>query len=175
MRKVILLRHAKSSWNDPQLDDHDRPLNSRGEAAAPIIGGWLAHRRLKPDVVLCSSSVRTCQTVARMRASMPGLPEPLVEEGLYHASPTAMRERLNRLPGHLKTVLLVGHQPGLGSLVRQLSDGTERRRCRRAYEHFPTAAAAVLEADLDDWSELRPGSARFVDFAKPRELIDANV
>lgn len=155
------------------MDDHDRPLNARGRRAAPIIGEWLKHRKYKPDTVLCSSSVRTRQTVEGVRKVMPDLPEAVVEPGLYHASPDLMRVRLRELPADCSTVLLVGHQPGIGALTRMLADGTEKRRCRRAYEHFPTAAAAVLQLELDAWSDLDYHTARFVDFAKPRELTDA--
>lgn len=172
MKKVILLRHAKSSWEDPDLDDHDRPLNMRGRQAAPIIGAWLARRKHIPDKVLCSSSRRTRQTVRRMKDTLP-LPEPEVDPELYHASPEDMRERLSQLPADCDTVMIVGHQPGLGSFTRQLANGKEARRCKRAYEHFPTAAAAVLELDVDDWSALDYAKARFVDFAKPRELMEA--
>lgn len=173
MKKVILLRHAKSSWDDPALDDHDRPLNGRGQRSAPVIAAWLAGRKHLPDTVLCSSSKRTRQTVDRMKAEMPEMPDPEVDPGLYHASPCQMRERLAQLPNDCDTVMVVGHQPGLGSLARKLSDGQERPRCRRAFEHFPTAAAAVLEVDVEDWSKLDFAKARFVDFAKPRELMDA--
>lgn len=170
---MILLRHAKSSWDDPAVDDHDRPLNKRGKAAAPLIGRWLAERRHVPDTVLCSSSERTRETVERMREALPGLPQPVVERELYHASPDQMRDRLARLPRDCSTVMLVGHNPGLGALVRKMSDGCEKRRCRRAFEHFPTGAAAVLELDLDCWSEIDFARARFVDFAAPRELMEA--
>lgn len=173
MKKVILLRHAKSSWDDPALDDHDRPLNGRGKAAAPVIGAWLADRKHLPDKVLCSSSKRTQQTVRRMQTSVPDLPEPEVDPKLYHASPCDMRERLAQLPVDVDTVMVVGHNPGLGALVRKLSDGHEARRCKRAFEHFPTAAAAVLEVDVEDWKDLDFATARFVDFAKPRELMDS--
>ena len=173
MKKVILLRHAKSSWDDPTLDDHDRPLNNRGRAASPVIADWLASRAHVPDTVLCSSATRTRQTVNGLRTRLPGLPDELVERSLYHASPEAMRDRLANLPQDCETVLLVGHQPGIGSLARQLADGSEKRRCKRAFEHFPTAAAAVFEVDIDDWSELEKRKGHFVDFAKPRELMDA--
>ncbi len=173
MKKVILLRHAKSSWDEAATEDHDRPLNKRGRASAPLISRWLSQRRHLPDVVLCSSSARTCETVSRMRSATPDLPEPVVERELYHASPSAMRDRLAKLPCDCDTVMLVGHNPGLGSLVRKMADGRENRRCRRAYEHFPTGAAAVLELDLDDWSKIGFSQGRFVDFAVPRELIDA--
>ena len=173
MKKVILLRHAKSSWDDPALEDHDRPLNKRGKASVPVIGRWLVEHRHMPDAVLCSSSARTRETVSRMRAALPTLPGPIVERELYHASPGAMRDRLAKLPRDCSTVMLVGHNPGLGSLVRKMSDGRENRRCRRAYEHFPTGAAAVLELDVDDWSKIDFNRARFVDFAAPRELMEA--
>ena len=173
MRKVILLRHGKSRWDDPAVDDHDRPLNKRGKVSAPLMGRWLAERRHLPDTVLCSSSERTRETVRRMRRAVPKLPEPVVEPELYHASPEQMRDRLARLPRDCKAVMLVGHNPGLGALVRKMSDGHENRRCRRAYEHFPTCAAAVLELDLESWDEIDYAKARFVDFAAPRELMEA--
>jgi phosphohistidine phosphatase len=84
-----------------------------------------------------------------------------------------MRDRLAKLPRECDTIMLVGHNPGLGSLVRKMSNGRENRRCRRAYEHFPTGAAAVLELDVEDWSKVDFNQARFVDFAVPRELMDA--
>lgn len=173
MKKAILLRHAKSSWDDPAIEDSDRPLNARGRAAAPMIGRWLAERRHIPDTILCSASRRTQETVSRLRQSIAGLPEPIVERELYHASPRAMLDRMGRLPRTCETVMLVGHNPGLGALVRKLSDGRENRRCRRAFEHFPTGAAAVMELDLGDWSDICYASARFVDFAAPRELMEA--
>lgn len=171
MKKLILLRHAKSSWSDPDLDDHDRPLNARGRAAAPVIGQWMAHRRHLPDFVLSSSARRNRQTVKRLRKTLCALPEAVIDPALYHASPDAMRERLAQLDDSVDTALLVGHQPGLSSLVRQLSNGHVRPGCNRAFEHFPTAAAAVLELPIESWSELEPHKAIFVDFARPRDLI----
>ena len=91
MKTLYLLRHAKSSWDDPLQSDHARPLNKHGRAAAPLIATWLASRGHVPDTVLCSSAARTRETVDRMRPALPGLPEPMVEEELYHASPDAMR------------------------------------------------------------------------------------
>ncbi len=108
-----------------------------------------------------------------MRSALPRLPDPVVERELYHASPDTMLDRLAKLPQDCTTVMLVGHNPGLGSMVRKMSDGREKRRCRRAYEHFPTGAAAVLELDLDSWAGIDFAQARFVDFAAPRELMEA--
>jgi len=172
MKKVILLRHAKSSWEDPDIEDHDRPLNRRGKTAAPVIAQWLAHRKHLPDTVLCSSAKRTRQTLKRMAKVVETLPEPVIERELYHAPPQAMRDRLAKLPSDCDTVMIVGHQPGLGSLARKLANGKVRRRCARAFEHFPTAAAGVLAFDIDDWSELDYHRGDFIDFAKPKELMD---
>lgn len=172
MKKVILVRHGKSSWAEPELEDHERPLNKRGRRAAPVVAQWLAHRKHLPDRVVCSSSRRTRQTVSRMSAAIPDLPEPVIEETLYHATPDAMLECLRRMPKDCDTVMLVGHQPGLSAFARKLTNGSVRPRCAQAFEHFPTAAAAVLELDIDDWSELDYHMASFVDFARPRELMD---
>jgi len=171
MKTVILLRHAKSSWTDGASEDHDRVLNARGRRAAPATAGWLAARQYLPDTILCSSAARTRETFTRMAETLPALPAPSVEPGLYHASPSELLDRLARLPATCKSVMVIGHQPGLGGLARRLSGGDVRPRCRGAFEHFPTAAAAVLTVDLSDWSAIAYGTARFVDFAKPRELV----
>lgn len=171
MKKVILVRHGKSSWADPTLEDHDRPLAPRGIGAAPVIAEWLESRGHRPDVVLCSSARRTRETFERMREAVPDLPDAQVEQGLYHASAPQLRDRLAALPQAVASVMVVGHQPGLGSFARKLSGPRVRPRCARAFEHFPTAAAAVLTLAADDWAALDFGAAEFVDFAKPRELI----
>jgi len=170
MKKLILLRHAKSSWEDPALPDHDRPLNPRGRRAAPLIGEWLAARGHVPDRILCSPARRTQETLALMTRAVPSLPEAEIEPGLYHASPAQMLARLRRLPADCAGVMLIGHQPGLGGFARKLSGGAVRAGCARAFAHFPTAAAAVLLLPIDDWGEIAHGTADFVDFAMPREI-----
>lgn len=171
MKKVILVRHAKSSWDDPTLEDHDRPLNKRGRNAAPVIAGWIGERGHLPDLVLCSSAARTQETYRLMSSVLPDLPAPETEPGLYHAAPADLLARLSDLPDEVVRVMLIGHQPGLGGLARRLAGGTVRPRCAQAFSHFPTAAAAVLEIDIPRWSEIRFGAASFVDFAKPRDLM----
>ncbi len=170
MKKVILVRHGKSSWADPDLDDHDRPLAPRGRRAAPVIAGWLASRGHLPDRVLCSSSRRTRETLACMAEALPGLPEAEIDARLYHAAPSALRDRLAALDNTVTAAMVVGHNPGLSALTRRLTNGDVRPGCARAFEHFPTAAAAVLTFDIADWSEIRYESGQFVDFARPREL-----
>ena len=172
MKTLILLRHAKSSWDDPGLDDHGRPLNKRGRRSAPAIAAWLAERGHRPDTVLCSSARRARETFERAERAAPGLlPEPEIEDGLYHAAPTALRGRLARLGADCGTALMIGHQPGLGALARLLTNGRAEPGCARAFEHFPTAAAAVIRLDIAEWPAIADGTGRLVEFAVPRELM----
>jgi len=172
MKKLILLRHAKSSWADPCIDDHDRSLNRRGKASAPVIARWLSVRRHLADRILCSSAIRARNTVERMRDAAPDLPRPEIKPELYHASPDAMRACLARQPGSVEAVMIVGHQPGMSALAQQLASPETPPGFARAFRHFPTAAAAVLEFGIEDWGDIENHSGRFVDFATPRELQD---
>jgi phosphohistidine phosphatase len=89
-RTLILIRHTKSDWDDPGLDDHDRPLNDRGRLSAPRIGAWLAEQGFEPDAVLCSTARRTRETWEGIATQLPGAPEPVYSAGLYHAAPVDM-------------------------------------------------------------------------------------
>jgi phosphohistidine phosphatase len=171
MKRVILLRHAKSSWTDPDMEDHDRPLNQRGRLAAPLTGAWLAERGFAPDHVICSSSARTVETWARLRPALPGAPDPTIEPRLYHADPTTTLAVLRGAPDAAATVLLLGHEPGIGAFARRLSTPDVPAGCARAFAKFPTAAAAVIDLPVDRWADAAFGTGRFHAFAVPRELV----
>ena len=173
MKKLILLRHAKSSWEDPSLEDHARPLNKRGRHASPVIARWLSARGHMPEAVLCSSAVRTRETWERMAEEVPALPRPQVVEGLYHAAPAELLSIAARIPEDAGTAMLIGHQPGLGGFARLLSKGAPRPRCAQAFSHFPTAAAAILALEIPRWADITFGTGEFTDFAKPRELMES--
>jgi phosphohistidine phosphatase len=173
MKTLILMRHAKSSWASPGLGDHDRPLNKRGEAAAPVMARWLADRGLVPDRVLCSSALRTRQTAEHMRTAVPEMPEPVAAPGLYHASPGAILAAVRQSPPEAGVVLVVVHEPGISAAASRLSDGTGPAEFLDALGHFPTAAVAVLEAPVGDWADFGWGAARVTAFAKPKELIES--
>ncbi len=172
MKTLILMRHAKAGWAGPGMDDHDRALNKRGRSATPVMARWLEARGLRPGTVLCSPSRRTCETVELMRDAAPGLPEPELPAALYHAGPGSLLEHLRRLPMVCDSVLVIGHEPGLSTLLRMLGGRTAAPECRRAYGNFPTAAIAVLEAGIGDWRDLGADTAEFVAFAVPRELME---
>lgn len=171
MKTVILLRHAKSSWDDPALADIDRPLNPRGKASAPVMARWLEAKGLLPDLVLCSPSQRTRQTVGRMRKEVPEIPEPAIVDMLYEAAPEDILAALRAVPPAAATVMVVSHEPTMSSTAELLSDETVSAECAAAFGHFPTAAVAVFEAEGDDWAALGWGQMRFRSFVKPRDLM----
>lgn len=171
MHRVILFRHAKSSWSDPELEDHDRPLNQRGRLAAAMMGAWLADRDFRPDMALVSSSARTRETWARARRAFDVPPEAEIDPKLYHADPATMLARLQTAPDSAGCIALIGHQPGIGALCRRLAAPGAPVHCQRAFEKFPTAAVAVLDFDVDAWPEVGFGLGRFHTFVAPRELV----
>ena len=169
MKQLVLMRHAKSDRSDPGAIDHERPLNARGRNAAPVMAEWLLGRGVAPDVALVSSSVRTMETFDRLRRVMTEVPRPTVLRSLYLADATSMLDEIRRQPESAASVLLIGHEPGLGDLVRLLAAPTMPDHCRAALERFPTAAVAVFEVP-GSWAALGPGGARMMDHAVPRDL-----
>src|SRR5690242_6514131 len=113
MRRLLLLRHAKSSWSDPGASDHERPLNRRGQEAAPRIGAYLARHRLIPDAVLCSTARRTRETWELVAAEAPAAPPPRFTEQLYDATPRTLLDVFRRADPAAESLLVVGHNPGL--------------------------------------------------------------
>lgn len=166
MRRVILLRHAKSSWADPGQQDFDRPLNPRGERAAAAMGAWLAARGLRPDAAFVSTAARTRQTWALLGPAFAAVPTSFRSE-LYHAEVDSILRALRGAPPEAATVMLVGHQPGIGeAAVRLLADPPEDAEFLR----YPTAALTAIDFDADDWSGLDWGEGRLHAFTTPRQL-----
>jgi phosphohistidine phosphatase len=166
VKRLFLLRHAKSSWDDPGLDDRDRPLAPRGRRASELIAGHLQREGIAPSLVLCSSARRSRETLERVIPALDAS-EVSIEDGLYGASSGGLLERLREVPGDLESVMLVGHQPAIQELALELAaDGAELARVRAK---FPTAALATL-LFAGEWSELAQGSAELVAYVKPKEL-----
>ena len=170
MKTLYLLRHAKSDWGDPGLDDHDRPLAGRGERAAAVLAVHFGQQGYHPSLVLCSSARRTRQTLESLLPHLPGDPEVLFEEGIYLASRGQLLARVQEVDDRQSRVLLIGHNPGVADLARDLAGSGERASLRRL-ARFPTAASAVCEFDLERWRDLAPGSGRLVAYATPKDLV----
>ena len=167
MKRLVLLRHAKSAWDDDTLRDRDRPLAPRGRRAAKRVGKWARKQDLRPQLVLCSSAVRARQTLERV---LPYLGEPAVwtEVTLYAASAETLLARIRGLPDEADTVMLVGHNPGLTDLALLLAAPGRKRE--RAAVNVPTGAVVELELDAVRWADVAPAQARMTRFVVPREL-----
>ena len=170
MKTLILMRHAKSAWDDPLQKDIDRPLAPRGRKAAPKIGAWLKSERFRPDVVLCSTARRARETLELARAGLPkhAMIEPV--RGLYMAAPREMLTEIGRVPATAETVMLVGHNPGMGSLAVLLAGSGDEAALANLHAKFPTGAVAVLGFDVSEWNALAPGNGRLLAFLRPRDL-----
>lgn len=171
MKTVLLLRHAKSAWGDAGLPDHDRPLNARGERAAELMADYLVAKVPRPDLILCSTAARTRQTLAPLKERM-RLPTPPItlESGLYLASEDALLERLRALPGTIGTVLMIGHNDGMGQLANALAAHGKAALLASLRDQFPTGALAVLNIEIESWTALQTGAATLSAFACPRDL-----
>ena len=159
-RRLLLLRHAKSSWDDPALADHDRPLAPRGRRAGKRMGAYLRDEQVEIALVLCSSATRARQTLERV--DPPG--EVRIEASLYGASASELLERVRRVPDETESVMLIGHNPAIEDMTALLTDGVPL-----AGGKFPTGALATLTF-TGSWRQLGPGTARLESFVRPREL-----
>ena len=163
IRRIVLMRHAKSSWTSGAPTDHARPLNRRGRRAAPKVGARLARLGWVPDRVVSSDAERTRETFARMREVLGYAGEATFTPDLYLAGVDEVRRVVAALPGEVRTVLLLGHNPGWEESLAWLSGRDEVMK---------TASAALLSTEADEWpaAVARPGGWRLDDLLHPREL-----
>jgi phosphohistidine phosphatase len=173
MLTLALLRHAKSNWDAPGVPDLDRDLAPRGLEAAPQMAKEIARTGFSPDLVLCSAAKRARMTLDLVLPSIVPPPRKIEHEsGLYMASARQLLARLNAVPDHVKSVMLVGHNPGFHelniALIKDLDPGAERA----AKSKFPTCAFAIYTFDTDRWADVGPRKARVVHFATPRALSE---
>ncbi|MBW8270474.1 SixA phosphatase family protein [Caldovatus aquaticus] len=179
MRQLLLLRHAKSSWDDPRLPDHARPLNARGRRGAAAMARAMRDLGLAPEVVLVSSARRTLQTLEAL-APLPDSPivEPM--DALYLATPQVLLATLRRVPETARSVLLIGHNPGLHELALALVGAggmaapAAGAAARRLAESYPTGALAEF-AIATPWRLLEAGGGRLVRFLTPSDLPEMAV
>jgi phosphohistidine phosphatase len=170
MKELLLLRHAKSSWDDPDLDDFDRPLAPRGLDAAPLIGKAIAARGWLPQTALVSPSLRTRETWKLVSAQSPRFVQPTFRDTLYEASAGQLLAEVRHASEEITSLLLLGHNPGIQDfatlIAGESSDSTALQQLRKK---FPTAGLARLEFD-GKWDELRAGAARLSHFLRPKDL-----
>lgn len=165
MKRLILVRHAKSSWAYPNLSDFDRPLNKRGKRDAPVMGKRLIEHGMVPDKIVSSPAVRALST-ARVLAKALDIPTGKINEepGIYEASAIRMLGLMREWKEKWDTVLMVGHMPGLGDLVQLLTDADPGP--------IPTCCVLEIELSIDHWTDATPGCAQLNRMMKPKDKTD---
>jgi phosphohistidine phosphatase len=168
-RRLYILRHAKSSWDDPGQPDHERPLAQRGRRTLAVIADYMSNHAVRPELVLCSSARRTRETCDGIGPTG----QVLIERPLYDASCEQLIERLRRLPADTSSVMVVGHNPAMQMLALKLA-GTRRvaasGQLAEIERKFPTGALATLSLQCG-WGELAAGCAELVDYMRPKALL----
>ena len=169
MHRLFVLRHAKSSWNNAYMADHERPLAPRGQRAAAALAAHVARIDPPPALVLCSAARRAQETLAPVAALLPDQTEILIEEPLFGASAPELVARLQTVAEDTASVLVVGHNPGLEDLVRGLGRGGDAGLIARVHDKFPTGALATLTFE-GPWTKLGSAPATLEAFVVPGDL-----
>jgi len=163
MKRLILVRHAKSSWKNAALADSDRPLSGRGKRDAPRMGAWLAGLGLLPDIILASPARRARKTASLLAGEIPAAAgRILVDPALYEASAGVLLERVRALDERWQQVMLIGHNPGLTDFANLLT--------AHGVDNIPTCGVLVAELDIDSWRLAEAGCGRTVHYVVPKEL-----
>lgn len=171
MLTLLLLRHAKSSWDNLALDDFDRPLNKRGTKAASLIGRHLVEKASVPDLVLCSTAVRTRATLTlvmnEIAADPPGV---IYDEALYLADAETLIARIRSVEPRHRTVMVVAHNPGIHAAALELTGSGDKALLELLAMQFPTAALATITFKVESWRRIAPATGTLADFVLPRLL-----
>lgn len=172
MRRLMLLRHAKTERAEAGERDRERKLTKRGRADAPIVGTYLSHHKMVPDLVLVSPATRTQETWAFILPAFAKSPRAREEERIYNASAHGLFNLVAETKA-VPSLLVIGHNPGLHELALQLiaSGDVEARECLA--ENLPTSGLVVIDFSINDWSRLHPRSGRLEHFVTPRLLAAA--
>jgi phosphohistidine phosphatase len=166
MKRLILVRHAKSSWSNADISDKDRPLNDRGRAATTKVGGWLASEKLQPDQVISSSAQRCRETWDGIAPSLSDVQDIAFEDFLYLPTSQEMLSVLTTASGDC--VLMLGHMPGIGDFARELR--RDPPPMHEIFGKYPSGAVTVLDFRVDSWSEVQPATGVFHAYVTPKEL-----
>lgn len=162
-RTLVLIRHAKSSWANPLQSDFDRPLNDRGKEQAPAMGKMLKERGIIPDLIISSSAKRTRQTANKIAEAVGyGADDIKWEEKLYHCIPSVFEELIGQISDKIKTVFIVGHNPGITEFVNQLSPDFR-------IDDMPTCGIAAVHVETKEWSSFNTSKRKVFLFEYPEK------
>jgi len=162
MKTLFVLRHAKSSWDDPDLADYDRPLNGRGNETAPFMGKVMTRNKFTPALILASPAARARETAVLVRKSAEFKADIKHDERIYEASPQTLLQVVAGIDDAFESAMLVGHNPGMEGFIR-LTTGKP--------ESMPTAALAVIDLEIDEWQQIAAGSGTLRKVIRPKDEI----
>ncbi|MFN7399883.1 MAG: SixA phosphatase family protein [Sandaracinobacter sp.] len=170
MKTLSLLRHAKSSWDDPVERDFDRPLNGRGHRAARRMGEWLRAEGLQFDRIIASPALRIRQTIEGVETGLGQRLRIEQDKRIYMASAATLFDLVRECPDSVGHLLVIGHNPGLEDLLLIATEGDQSALRREAELKYPTATFASIDIACDRWADLPEGGARLAHFTRPRDL-----
>lgn len=173
MKKLTILRHAKSGWEDPVARDFDRPLNERGRRAATVMGAYLARTNTHFDTVISSPAVRCTETLDALWEGMGTILHPNWDRRIYLASSDTLLDVLKELPVDVSSALLCGHNPGCEELSLLLMSAAMTDDRHEIEEKFPTGSICEIAFDVADWADIRPYSGQCTRFMRPRDIDPA--
>lgn len=174
--RLLLMRHAKSSWNDAPEADFDRTLSGRGRRACRLMADYMNAHALLPDLILCSSAQRTRETLAGLVTAFSHDHRILLTRRLYDTSQSDGHETIRNHGGTAKTLMLIGHNPSVQQMALDLAIEGDPAQLAAIETKYPTAALTVLDFEVNNWSELRSQMGRILNFVRPRDIdqIPAN-
>ncbi|GHF13132.1 phosphohistidine phosphatase [Kordiimonas sediminis] len=170
MKKIFLLRHAKSDWEDMTQDDFSRPLNARGRQASSDMGRYFLAQGIEPDMVLCSSAARTRETEARLKQACNGGWDCQFLDDLYLAPSHSMLQTLRGVPDDFASVLLIGHNPGIHDLAMQLVKDGEKVDMANLARKYPTCTLSAIKVPVSSFADLTIRKGRLNRFVRPKDL-----
>lgn len=171
MKRLTLLRHAKSGWDDPVSRDFDRPLNAKGHRAARAMGRHMRDLGLRFDHVVASPALRVVETLGEVWQGYGRALDPRLDRRIYLASAATLLDVVQEAPDDADSLLLSGHNPGMEELILLLVPDRDDDAARdRVEEKFPTASLAELRFDVDHWADIQPGGGRLSRFVRPRDI-----
>jgi phosphohistidine phosphatase len=171
MKKLYLLRHAKSDWGNPNLADIDRPLNARGIKVSKLLGSHFEKNAIRPDLILCSPARRTRQTLNAIIEETGREYQVRYEKGLYESGAENILDIIRKTAGSVNALMIIGHNPGLEMLAHSLIKTGKPKALAKLDQKYPTGGLATLDLNIDHWQDLGPGLAELKNFEIPKEIM----
>ncbi len=160
MKTLFVLRHAKSSWDNAELSDFERPLNKRGRETAPFVGELMKSKNLVPETIICSPATRAKETAKRVQAAAEFDVEIEFDERIYESSVHNLLYIVSEINDDFDTAMIVGHNPGFEGIVQTLCGN---------YERMPTATLAAIDLKIESWSDVKPQCGNLREILRPKD------